>query len=85
MHILSRIGSDKYLHVICSLLLTFFIGRFAGIWLSVLISALVGVILSFDIGIIKEIYDRTHGGKIDKGDQWADFIGCLIGFIMLLL
>ena len=85
MRVLNRIGSDKYLHVICSLLLTFLIGRFAGIWLTVYVSALIGVVVAYDLGIIKEIYDRAHGGKIDKDDLWADFVGCVIGFIMLLL
>ena len=75
-----RIGSDKYLHCIVSLLLTFFIGRGVSIVcdLSLPVCALIGAGVGFIIGIAKEALDD----KFDKGDLLADLIGCLLGFMV---
>lgn len=82
---LDRIGGDKYLHVICSLLLTFAIGVTADIWLVHWQASVFGCVMAFLIGIAKEVWDRYHGGTMDGQDILADLIGCLMGFIVTLL
>ena len=77
---LCKIGSDKYVHLIVSLLITFFIGRGVSLVcvLSLPVCALIGAGVGFIIGVAKEALDD----KFDKGDLLADLIGCLLGFMV---
>jgi hypothetical protein len=82
---LCGIGSDKYLHVICSLLLTFMTGLVADIWLVRWQAAVIGCIIAFDLGLVKEIWDKVHGGTMDGHDIIAAIVGCLLGLLVTIL
>lgn len=79
--------SDKYMHFIVSMLLTFLIGiLIAAIFHDGLaIAATIGCIATIIVGATKEILDFFFEGEIpDIKDLTADFFGCLIGFFMLM-
>lgn len=80
---LCKVGSDKYVHLICSLLITFAAGKVICFVssLSVLVSALIGAGVGFAIGVAKEAADK----RFDWQDILADSVGCLLGFIVTAL
>ena len=81
--LLCKIGSDKYVHLICSLLITFAAGKVIYLVSSLdgLASALIGAGVGFAIGVAKEAVDK----RFDWQDILADSIGCLLGFIVTAL
>ena len=80
---LCKVGSDKYVHLICSLLITFAAGKVICLVspLGGLVSALIGAGVGFAIGVAKEAVDK----RFDWQDILADSIGCLLGFIVTAL
>jgi len=73
-NIINRIGIDKILHVLVSLVLMLEFQRFLPVW------GALTVVLA--IGIIKEIYDKVSGkGTPDWRDIVADCIGIILGLI----
>lgn len=73
-NIINRIGIDKILHVLVSLVLMLEFQRFLPVW------GALTVVLA--IGIIKEIYDKVSGkGTPDWRDIVADCIGIVLGLI----
>ena len=80
---LCKVGSDKYIHLICSLLITFAVGKVI-CFVSPFgdsVSALIGAGVGFAIGVAKEAVDK----RFDWQDILADSIGCLLGFIVTAL
>lgn len=73
-NIINRIGIDKILHVLVSLVLMLEFQRFLPVW------GALTVVLT--IGIIKEVYDKVSGkGTPDWRDIVADCIGIVLGLI----
>lgn len=73
-NIINRIGIDKILHVLVSLVLMLEFQRFLPVW-----GAFTVVLV---IGIIKEVYDKVSGkGTPDWRDIVADCIGIILGLI----
>lgn len=73
-NIINRIGVDKILHVLVSLVMMLEFRRFLPVW------GALTVVLA--IGIIKEIYDKVSGkGTPDWRDIVADCIGIVLGLI----
>lgn len=73
-YIINRIGVDKILHVLVSLVLMLEFQRFLPVW------GALTVVLA--IGIIKEVYDKMSGkGTPDWRDIVADCIGIILGLI----
>lgn len=66
-----RIGWDKWAHVVVFCLLSKILGWWLDWWLVALVCACFGV--------VKEVWDKARGGRIDKGDLIADAVGILIG------
>lgn len=83
-----NIRSDRYAHLLVSLLLTFIVGT--GLTLIVgtgrAVCALIGTLVAMCVCIAKEWYDSTRPGNcFDTTDLLADAIGCLLGFIVTAL
>lgn len=73
-NIINRIGIDKILHVLVSLVLMLEFQRFLPVW------GALTVVLA--IGIIKEVYDKVSGkGTPDWRDIVADCIGIILGLV----
>lgn len=73
-NIINRIGIDKILHVLVSLVLMLEFQRFLPVW------GALTVVLA--IGIIKEVYDKMSGkGSPDWRDIVADCIGIILGLV----
>lgn len=73
-NIINRIGIDKILHVLVSLVLMLEFQRFLPVW------GALTIVLA--IGIIKEVYDKVSGkGTPDWRDIVADCIGIILGLI----
>lgn len=81
---IGKVEKDKLLHLLCSLILAFVIGKvnwYIG-WLPLWNCAAIGGIAAFCLGVLKEVLDEFMGGELDLKDLAFDFIGCLIGVIM---
>lgn len=48
-------------------------------------SIIVGVVVSLVLGIGKEIYDKSKGGKFDLWDLWFDCLGILFALSTFLM
>lgn len=76
---LSRIGTDKYLHFIICLTISLIISDITK-------SVLLGVSITFLIGILKELFDKyVQGEKFDIDDIKADVIGTMHGTMLYAL
>lgn len=85
---LCNIRSDRYAHLLVSLLLTFIVGMS----LTLIVGtgragcALIGALVAMCVGIAKEWFDSTRPGNcFDTTDLLADAIGCLMGFVVTAL
>ena len=83
---LCHFGSDKYVHLLCGLLIGFMMAsvftylsssRIFGIW--------IAFVLTCAIGFIKEVVDAWRGGNCDVMDMFFTNIGGVIGCILFLL
>lgn len=78
---LCGIPSDKWVHIVVSLVLTFLIGQ--GIYLfsgyDLPSCGAMGAVATFVLGGVKEALDEFTGGEISYKDIAADFLGCLMG------
>lgn len=73
-NIISKIGTDKLLHISVSMVLTLELRRFLPCWQAVLIV--------LTIGIAKEVYDKISGkGTPEWKDIIADIVGIALGSI----
>lgn len=78
---LCGIPSDKWVHIVVSLVLTFIIGQ--GIHLfseyDLPSCGAMGGVAAFVLGGVKEAFDEFTGGELGYKDLVADFLGCLMG------
>lgn len=78
------IGTDKYVHLLACLLITFVVGQ--GIYLfsdyPLANCAAMGGIAAMMLGVAKECYDEFSGGDMDYKDLFFDAIGCLLGILV---
>lgn len=73
------IATDKFLHAIVSIGISFFLG--------LIFKSELAVILTMIIGIGKEIYDmkKENPTGFDITDLAFDSLGCIIGYLLALL
>lgn len=84
---LCRVGSDKYVHVLLSLMITVIAGKCIMLlspWNQYLCAGL-GAGMSLVFGGIKEVTDTHTEGDASWKDLLADCVGCLIGFFLAFL
>lgn len=68
---------DKVLHFVGCLVIALVVGY--------LLVALVGLIVSVLVGVIKEVYDsRSNGTSFDWRDLTASATGALAGYIIII-
>ena len=79
-NILCKIGSDKYVHFIVCMLLSFFLGSTSLLFKNVLIVLLIAFFVPVIAGVLKELTDD----HIDKKDIIADVIGTIVGMLLVL-
>lgn len=70
-NIISKIGSDKLLHLLVCIVLMFELKRFLPIWLAITITIFVI--------IIKEVYDKLSG---QGTPDWKDILWGILGLII---
>ena len=68
---------DKILHFLVSFSLVIFFGLIVGLFW--------GTIITFIIGILKEIYDHYFGTGFSWGDILSNLIGIIIGIVLLVI
>lgn len=79
---MEKIGLDKCLHVVVCFVITAFAALLCyGVFGQPhAVSAAIGAIAAFCVGVAKECYDFFKGGKFDVKDILADVIGIAAGF-----
>lgn len=84
---LCSISSDKYVHLLCCMLITWVIAKgVMGVGCPTFLASLLGATIAFYAGFYKEYLDnRQEGNHFDKKDLWADGAGCLLGFLFTLI
>lgn len=82
---LMKVSSDKYLHILCCLLICSLVGAIAGIWMSGIETASVGFVIAVLVGVAKELWDKKRGETFDLKDLTADVIGAGIGAILVMI
>ena len=85
---LCSIRSDRYVHLLVSLLLTFIVGTglmpISG--MSRMACALIGALVTICVDVAKEWHYSTRPGDcFDTTDMLSDAIGCLMGFVVTAL
>lgn len=78
-------GEDKLLHVESSCMLFLAFSLLIPICKLPLGSVVWLGVFSFVVGILKEVYDATHGERFDLHDLLADFVGVVIGVVIILI
>lgn len=79
-------GSDKYLHLLACLLVSFIVAAGLHIFISNKGNcSLAGFGLAFCLGIAKEMWDHVKGGDFDITDLDFSTTGALIGMLLFLL
>ena len=79
------IGQDKWMHFSLSLVLCLLLYAIASIFGLGAIALIPAFIITMTVGVIKELYDKKHGGVFDHNDIAADFIGCFVAIVIASL
>ena len=84
---LASFGADRYLHLVAGILISFFVSMGFQAWQqeTLLISTVVGYIITVAIGLGKEVLDQNYTGKSDITDWLFTGIGGLIGAALFAL
>lgn len=85
---LASIPSDKYAHALVSLIILSVLTALIRLCTATddFINVLVGTVLTFVIGVSKEIYDSFYEDHdADPDDLLADTIGIVLGIILIYL
>lgn len=84
---LCSIESDKLVHLLTCLLLTFFIGQAIRLFSSesLAVCAVMGAIVAFIIGFFKEWYDQFTTSDFSPKDLFYDLIGCILGLLVTIV
>ena len=70
-----KIGLDKVTHALACFGLTLAFGVLMPVWLS--------AVLSMVVGVAKEVWDGRYGSGFDKDDLWADAAGVALALLWL--
>lgn len=81
---LAAICTDKYLHYLCGLGIAQLVAQILAHHLAWWLAFFLGFITSVVAGLLKEWYDRHHGGTPEMADALATTYGGLLGVILLL-
>ena len=81
---LATICTDKYLHYLCGLCIAQVVAQILAHHMAWWLAFFLGFIISVVAGLLKEWYDRHHGGTPDMADTLATTYGGLLGVILLL-
>ena len=81
---LATICTDKYLHYLCGLCIALLAAQILAHHKAWWLAFFLGFIISVVAGLLKEWYDRHHGGTPDMADTLATTYGGLLGVILLL-
>jgi len=81
---LATICTDKYLHYLCGLCIAQLAAQILAHHMAWWLAFFLGFIISVVAGLLKEWYDRHHGGTPDMADTLATTYGGLLGVILLL-
>jgi hypothetical protein len=86
-YILCSIGSDKYLHLLFSQILTILTIKLLILFnINAIGAVLVGFIIVLSICVVKELIDvKRHNAPFDWNDFVFDLIGCVIGALISIL
>lgn len=68
---------DGLLHIETSALMVVAMSIVMPIWLA--------AVITMAVGILKEGYDKSHGGTPEMHDIWCDTIGMCLGVILAIL
>lgn len=79
---LSSIPKDKILHENLSLILCLLLIKIFKCFMPFVGALVLGGVLTFAVGVIKELYDKSGGSKVDPQDLLWDAVGILIAFIV---
>ena len=81
---LCKIGSDKYVHLLVSLLLTFVFSYCFYLCSDYTLPQCAGMgsFAALLLGCVKECYDEFSGGEVNYADLCFDFVGCVLGLIV---
>ena len=80
---LQKVTIDKQLHFGFSFFISFWISKILSYFkINLIICASVSFLITFVIGMCKELIDKKEEGNFDKKDLKANFIGNLIGSLM---
>ena len=77
---LCKIDSDKYVHLLVCLLLSFLLGCLSLMLINIWIAVIIAFFATMIAGVIKELTDD----RVDRKDFIADAIGAFIGILMLI-
>lgn len=86
-NLLSSIATDKWTHIAFSIVISFVVAFADKKFFDrdILVCATIGCLTSIFVGIIKEICDFFTGGQFDANDLFADFVGCILAFFLIIL
>lgn len=76
--ILNKIGTDKIIHFLCSVILAILLTKWTG-------TIIYAGILAFLIGILKEVYDLKATGFFEIRDILANTLGIITGIILWII
>lgn len=84
---LCGIPSDKYVHLLSCLLLTFVIGMGVSLFSdeSQAVCAGIGACAAMIIGFFKEWYDQFTDGDFSYADLFFDLVGCVLGLLVTIV
>lgn len=84
---LCSIESDKLVHLLTCLLLTFFIGQAIRLFSGepLVACATMGAVAAFIIGFFKELYDQLTTSDFNPKDLFYDLIGCILGLLVTIV
>lgn len=82
---LYEVEKDKYIHFICSLLISLFVFAICNLLKLGVYSAVPAITVPLIVGLCKELIDKKKTGNFDKADLATDFLGMFTGLIIIAL
>lgn len=83
---LCGIGSDKYAHLLVSLVATFVLGYIIHFFNTPMdIAGGMAACAVFILGFFKEWYDQFTDGDFSYADLFFDLVGCVLGLLVTIV
>ena len=83
---LCHFGSDKYVHLLCGLLICFFLSMLFAHTIPIKgLSEWIAFMVTYIIGLLKETADAARGEQPDGMDITFTAVGAMIGGLLFLL